>query len=54
MAGLSQIRFSLQAGWHQMMTERVEGLPADTSSIILRFGLTDMNLRRDYTSLVVY
>jgi len=37
-----------------MLQEAVTGLPANTRAIILRFGLTDVNLRRDYASLLVY
>lgn len=29
-------------------------MPANTRALILRFSLTDINLRRDYASLVVY
>lgn len=36
------------------MEEEVVGLPKNTSSIFLKFGLTDLNVRRDYVSLVVY
>lgn len=30
------------------------GLPPNTRTVILRFGLTDMNVRRDYSKLTVY
>lgn len=36
-----------------MLSESVVGLPPNTRSVILRFGLTDMNVRRDYSSLCV-
>lgn len=51
---LSQIKFSPSAGWHQVMTEQVGGLPPNTRTLILRFGLTDLNVRREFSSLVVY
>ena len=36
------------------MSEQVAGLPANTRTVILKFGLTDLNARRDYASLVIY
>ena len=51
---LSQVKFNAQYGWHQLLSEDVIGLPANTRSIILKFGLTDMNVRRDYASLCAY
>jgi len=30
------------------------GLPANTRNILLKWGLTDLNIRRDYASLHVY
>ena len=30
------------------------GLPENTRSIILKFGLTDMNMRREYAALCAY
>ena len=36
------------------MSENVVGLPENTRSVIIKFGLTDMNVRRDYASLVMY
>ena len=36
-----------------MLSEDVVGLAENTRTVILRFGLTDMNVRRDYASLCV-
>ena len=52
--GLSQIKFNPSEGWHQTVSESVQGLPPNTRALILRFGLTDLNVRREYGSLVVY
>jgi len=51
---LSQIKFNPQYGWNQSLSEDVAGLPANTRAIIVRFGLTDLNIRREYGSLHVY
>ena len=51
---LSQIKFDAQQGWYQQLSEEVVGLPPRTRNIILKWGLTDLNLRRDYASLYVY
>ena len=41
-------------GFIKRICGQVQGLPLSTTSIVLRFGLNDMNIRREYTSLVVY
>ena len=52
--GLSQIKFDAREGWHQTLSQPVAGLPPFTRALILRFGLTDLNVRREYGSLVLY
>lgn len=51
---LTQVKFNSSLGWHQQVSEQVTGLPANTRNIILKWGLTDMNVRREYASLYVY
>lgn len=52
--GLSQIKFEAREGWHQTLSQPVAGLPPFTRALIVRFGLTDLNVRREYGSLVLY
>jgi hypothetical protein len=50
---LRAIKFNPQFGWQQKLESEVKDLPLHAKAVIVRFGITDINIRKQYSSLVV-
>ena len=54
LAALTAIKFNPQFGWQQKCLEYVNNLPRDMRALIVKFGLTDINVRSYYSYLRIY
>ena len=54
LAALTAIKFNPQFGWQQKCLEYVNDLPRDMRALIVKFGLTDINVRSYYSYLRIY
>jgi hypothetical protein len=51
---LTAIKFNPQFGWQQKCLEYVCNLPSSMRVLIVKFGLTDINVRGYYSYLRIY
>lgn len=48
---LRQLRFNPMHGYEQHFNQTLTGLPKNVKAITIRFGLTDMNVRRSFKTM---
>ena len=51
---LQCVKFNPQFGWSQTCKEVVVNLPPNMRALIVKFGLTDINVRSQYNYLKIY